>query len=149
MDEKEKKPYCFMCGRSDKTLIRGKYGIICTDCVKISAKKVQERDSKLEKIKLSKNMKPSVLKSILDDYVIKQDIPKKKIAVAIYNQHKAIQRLKTGYTNVKIKKSGVFLIGPTGSGKTLLIKTLADKLGIPFTVVSATTLTESGYLNII
>ena len=142
---------CIICGKTKGEMISGQSGYICVECVLHGAQKIEERNSNRDKIRLKRNLRPSVLKEILDDYVIKQDEAKKKIAVAVYNQHKIIKRLERFHGNppVEIKKSGVLLVGPTGSGKTYLLEVLAKKLGIPFAITDCTTLTENGYLNII
>ena len=90
--------------------------------------------------------KPQEVKSFLDDYVIGQDQTKKKLAVAVYNHYKRIQMNKMRNSDVELTKSNILLIGPTGSGKTLLAHTLAKMLDVPFAIVDATTLTEAGYV---
>jgi len=90
--------------------------------------------------------KPAEVKSFLDDYVIGQDQTKKKLAVAVYNHYKRIQMNRMRNNEVELAKSNILLIGPTGSGKTLLAHTLAKMLDVPFAIVDATTLTEAGYV---
>ena len=90
--------------------------------------------------------KPTEVKSFLDDYVIGQDQTKKKLAVAVYNHYKRVQMNRTRNSEVELAKSNILLIGPTGSGKTLLAQTLAKMLDVPFAIVDATTLTEAGYV---
>ncbi|MGB0051730.1 MAG: AAA family ATPase, partial [Terracidiphilus sp.] len=90
--------------------------------------------------------KPQEVKTFLDDYVIGQDQTKKKLAVAVYNHYKRIQMNKARSSDVELAKSNILLIGPTGSGKTLLAHTLAKMLDVPFAIVDATTLTEAGYV---
>ena len=86
------------------------------------------------------------MKAFLDEYVIGQDQTKKKLAVAVYNHYKRIQMNKTRGNDVELAKSNILLVGPTGSGKTLLAHTLAKMLDVPFAIVDATTLTEAGYV---
>jgi ATP-dependent Clp protease ATP-binding subunit ClpX len=90
--------------------------------------------------------KPQEVKAFLDEYVIGQDQTKKKLAVAVYNHYKRIQMNKTRGNDVELAKSNILLVGPTGSGKTLLAQTLAKMLDVPFAIVDATTLTEAGYV---
>jgi ATP-dependent protease HslVU (ClpYQ) ATPase subunit len=90
--------------------------------------------------------KPQEVKAFLDEYVIGQDQTKKKLAVAVYNHYKRIQMNKTRGNDVEMQKSNILLVGPTGSGKTLLAQTLAKMLDVPFAIVDATTLTEAGYV---
>ncbi|MEO6924881.1 MAG: ATP-dependent Clp protease ATP-binding subunit ClpX, partial [Bryocella sp.] len=90
--------------------------------------------------------KPQEVKAFLDDYVIGQDVTKKKLAVAVYNHYKRVQMNATRGNDVELAKSNILLVGPTGSGKTLLAQTLAKMLDVPFAIVDATTLTEAGYV---
>src|SRR4051812_36061098 len=90
--------------------------------------------------------KPHEVKAFLDEYVIGQDLTKKKLAVAVYNHYKRIQMNRTRGNDVELAKSNILLVGPTGSGKTLLAQTLAKMLDVPFAIVDATTLTEAGYV---
>ena len=90
--------------------------------------------------------KPHEVKAFLDEYVIGQDQTKKKLAVAVYNHYKRIQMNRTRGNDVELAKSNILLVGPTGSGKTLLAQTLAKMLDVPFAIVDATTLTEAGYV---
>ena len=90
--------------------------------------------------------KPQEVKAFLDEYVIGQDQTKKKLAVAVYNHYKRIQMNKTRGNDVELAKSNILLVGPTGSGKTLLAQTMAKMLDVPFAIVDATTLTEAGYV---
>jgi ATP-dependent Clp protease ATP-binding subunit ClpX len=141
---------CSFCGKSQKEvkkLIAGPTVYICDECIAlcndIIAEEV-ERDDKLPN--LASIPKPRDLRKILDEYVIGQDRAKKVLSVAVYNHYKRID-FKGGKTaDVELTKSNVLLLGPTGSGKTLLAQTLARVLKVPFTIVDATTLTEAGYV---
>jgi len=146
----EKLLYCSFCGKSQhevRKLIAGPSVFICDECVElcndIIREEVQEgledADSK------SKFPKPNDIRHILDEYVIGQHDAKKVLSVAVYNHYKRIENEdKVG--DVDISKSNILLIGPTGSGKTLLAETLARQLNVPFTIADATTLTEAGYV---
>lgn len=148
---------CGFCGKTDGILIQGLEDVyICVDCAEFVTEKFsdsvpsfknEEEDKKASKeIEM---LKPSELKAKLDEYVIGQDIAKEKLCVAIYN-HMKLTRLKEkcGKDNlpVDVEKSNVLLVGPTGSGKTFIIKTLAKMLGLPLAIADATTLTQAGYV---
>jgi ATP-dependent Clp protease ATP-binding subunit ClpX len=145
--------YCSFCGKSQhevRKLIAGPSVFICDECVElcndIIREEIQEDNSEARTEKLPV---PMEIKTILDDYVIGQDRAKKVLAVAVYNHYK---RLRSGHSKsksgevVELGKSNILLIGPTGSGKTLLAETLARLLNVPFTIADATTLTEAGYV---
>ena len=158
------KTKCDFCGENKETLIEGLTNTcICTDCAESITMLVNNtnidalRKNKLESteeevvdnlIANLKEVKPSVIKSKLDEYVIGQDVAKEKLAVAIYNHCKSLH-LKEKYGDdmpVEIEKSNVLLVGPTGSGKTYLLKTIAKILGLPIAITDATNLTQAGYV---
>ncbi len=142
--------YCSFCGKSQhevRKLIAGPSVFICDECVDlcndIIREEVQEAQAESSAHKLPS---PKEISGILDQYVIGQERAKKVLAVAVYNHYKRLnQRDKKG-DDVELGKSNILLIGPTGSGKTLLAETLARLLNVPFTIADATTLTEAGYV---
>lgn len=145
---------CGFCGKSDGILIQGLDDVyICVDCAEFVAEKFSDSvpsfDNNEEKneSKEIEILKPSELKAKLDEYVIGQDIAKEKLCVAIYN-HMKLTKLKEKFGKdnlpVDVEKSNVLLVGPTGSGKTFIIKTLAKMLGLPLAIADATTLTQAG-----
>ncbi len=147
---KDNELFCSFCGRpKDKTteLIAGPNGIcICEDCVEICREQILESRERSKNKSEFKLLKPNEIKSRLDDYIIGQDKAKKVLSVAVYNHYKRIKNGVDKKDGIEIEKSNVLLLGPTGSGKTLLAKTLAKILDVPFAVADATTLTEAGYV---
>lgn len=139
---------CSFCGKSQdevKKLIAGPTVYICDECIELCNDIIAEEFEKEEAAKLSRVPKPAEIKRIIDDYVIGQERAKKILSVAVYNHYKRIEnRIDT--EEVEIQKSNILMIGPTGSGKTLLAQTLARLLNVPFTIADATTLTEAGYV---
>ncbi|MGI6756859.1 MAG: ATP-dependent Clp protease ATP-binding subunit ClpX [Bacteroidaceae bacterium] len=141
--------YCSFCGRSDKEvgfLLAGLEGAICNECVERAAEIVQETKPlvKKEPMQLGQIPKPRKIKKFLDDYVIGQDAAKIYLSVAVYNHYKRISQPDAD--DIDIEKSNIILVGATGTGKTLLAKTIARLLKVPFTIVDATVLTEAGYV---
>lgn len=147
---------CVFCGRTDAEvpfLLQGMDGNICSDCAKLAAQYVEELEGGQKKAagaapKLGKAPKPQEIKDYLDQYVIGQDRAKKVLAVAVYNHYKRVQHnlIEKADDGVELEKSNILLVGPTGTGKTLLARTIAKMLDVPFTIVDATVLTEAGYV---
>ena len=145
----KKGQYCSFCGRSDKEvgfLITGIEGCICNECVERAAEIVRDAKQSGEKPSFTMESvpKPKEIKKFLDDYVIGQDAAKRYLSVAVYNHYKRITQPDTD--DIDIEKSNIILVGATGTGKTLLAKTIARLLKVPFTIVDATVLTEAGYV---
>ena len=142
---------CSFCGKTQeqvKKLIAGPNGTyICDSCVGICAEIIDEElnDHLVQEMSDEINLlKPQEIKAILDEYVIGQEEAKKVLSVAVYNHYKRV--LAGGSSNVELQKSNILMLGPTGSGKTLLAQTLARLLNVPFAIADATTLTEAGYV---
>lgn len=149
-----KKECCF-CGRSEREvrlLITGLNGYICEDCVEQAHRIVQEnltdnqkKPAEGEKYQQKKVPKPKEIKAFLDQYVIGQDEAKRYLSVAVYNHYKRLQQTVSD-DGVEIEKSNIIMVGSTGTGKTLLARTIAKLLDVPFTIVDATVFTEAGYV---
>ncbi|MEO8502668.1 MAG: ATP-dependent Clp protease ATP-binding subunit ClpX [Acidobacteriota bacterium] len=139
---------CSFCNKSQrevKKLIAGPTVFICDECVDICLDIIAE-DRMLEQQQDTSLPKPKEIKALLDEYVVGQEQAKKKLAVAVYNHYKRIDFAEKTRNDVELQKSNIMLIGPTGTGKTLLAQTLAKLLSVPFTIADATTLTEAGYV---
>jgi len=143
--------YCSFCGKSQhevRKLIAGPSVFVCDECVELCNDIIREElEEKAEKTR-EKLPKPHEIKRVLDEYVIGQERAKKVLSVAVYNHYKRLQTrgADAKRDDVELAKSNILLIGPTGSGKTLLAETLARLLNVPFTIADATTLTEAGYV---
>jgi ATP-dependent Clp protease ATP-binding subunit ClpX len=139
---------CSFCGKSQKQvkkLIAGPGVYVCDECIELCNEIIAEQFSATEEVTFTELPKPSEIKSYLDDYVVGQEEAKKKLSVAVYNHYK---RIRSGdvQRDVELQKSNILLVGPTGSGKTLLAQTLARQLNVPFAIADATSLTEAGYV---
>jgi ATP-dependent Clp protease ATP-binding subunit ClpX len=150
-DDSGKTLYCSFCGKSQhevKKLIAGPSVYICDECVDLCEDIIVEEANggSIEENENKKNLTPAEIKAHLDEYVIGQEYPKKVLAVAVYNHYKRINNPTKTEDDVSLSKSNILLIGPTGSGKTLLAQTLAKMLDVPFAIADATTLTEAGYV---
>ena len=148
----EGKETCFMCGRemSPQYLIQGSKGFLCGDCLYYMAENylnITKKPQKTEnKFQITNIPKPKEIKAFLDKYVIGQDSAKRYLSVAVYNHYKRVTQDKNLADSVEIEKSNIIMVGSTGTGKTLLAKTIARLLNVPFTIVDATVLTEAGYV---
>lgn len=144
--EKNFKENCVICGKHKKDankMIFGQYGCICDDCLNELHKLLENDESRIYK-ELDGVPKPVEIKAFLDDYIIGQDIAKRRIATAVYNHYKRINNIVSD--DVQIEKSNIICIGPTGSGKTYIAQTIAKMLDVPFTIVDATAFTQAGYV---
>lgn len=148
----EKVLYCSFCGKSQhevKKLIAGPSVFICDECIELCNDIIRDEvpaEGSAAKSAKSDLPVPSEIKGSLDQYVIGQEAAKRTLAVAVYNHYKRLKHLGASKDEVELAKSNILLIGPTGSGKTLLAQTLARLLNVPFVIADATTLTEAGYV---
>jgi len=149
-DGQEKLLYCSFCGKSQhevKKLIAGPSVFICDECIALCNDIVRdELPEESAKAGRSDLPTPREISTILDQYVIGQEVAKRILAVAVYNHYKRLRHTSKNTGDVELSKSNILLIGPTGSGKTLLAQTLARMLNVPFVMADATTLTEAGYV---
>lgn len=144
--------YCMFCGRSENEvplLLQGLDACICSDCVKLTGDYIKELDGKEKQAlgRIETKYKPKDIHAFLDQYVIGQDRAKKLLSVAVYNHYKRLNNnLADDDGGLELEKSNILMAGPTGTGKTLMAKTIAKLLDVPFTIVDATVLTEAGYV---
>ena len=148
----EERLSCSFCGLNKlqtKILVAGQDAHICDQCIE-QAFSILNHQNKSEEVSISSetsnNLTPKSIKSFLDDYVIGQDYSKKVISVCVYNHYKRISQKIDLNDNIEIEKSNVIMVGPTGTGKTLIAKTIAKMLDVPLAIVDATVLTEAGYV---
>ena len=147
-----KVPYrCSFCGKSQeqvRKLIAGQGVYICDECINLCQEIIDEEllEQPRQKNSSAKLPSPRQIKDNLDSYVISQERAKKVLSVAVYNHYKRVNAGNSGPDEVELQKSNVLLVGPTGSGKTLLAQTLARVLDVPFCIADATSLTEAGYV---
>ena len=139
------------CGRSESEvplLLQGLDACICSDCVKLAGDYVKDINSHSSKDlgKIESQYKPKDIHAFLDQYVIGQDRAKKLLSVAVYNHYKRVNNNLEDTSDLELEKSNILMVGPTGTGKTLMAKTIAKMLNVPFTIVDATVLTEAGYV---
>ncbi len=146
----EKQLKCSFCGKAQdqvRRLIAGPDVFICNECIELCQEIIEEEfEEYLDDYEMISILKPSSIKESLDDYVIQQERAKRNLSVAVYNHYKRINSRKSSNDDVELQKSNILMIGPTGSGKTLLAQTLARILDVPFAIADATSLTEAGYV---
>lgn len=145
---------CSFCGRKRnevKMLVSGNNGFICENCIEqahVIVKDSMTKNGFSPADKIEDLKKPKEIKKFLDQYVIGQDQAKKQLSIAVYNHYKRLLHAKNENKEVEIEKSNIIMIGETGTGKTLLAKTIAKELNVPFCIVDATILTEAGYVGL-
>ena len=150
--DKKQTRYCMFCGRSEREvslLLQGLDACICSDCVRLADDYVREAEGASASKpmgKIESQHKPKEIHEFLDQYVIGQDRAKKMLSVAVYNHYKRVNNNLEDQSDIELDKSNILIVGPTGTGKTLMAKTIAKMLNVPFTIVDATVLTEAGYV---
>ena len=145
----EKQLRCSFCGKPQdqvRRLIAGPNVYICNECIELCTEIIEEEFVENYDYDMDEVPIPSAIKDTLDDYVIKQERAKRVMAVSVYNHYKRINKKPSRKDNVELQKSNIVMLGPTGSGKTLLAQTLARVLDVPFAIADATSLTEAGYV---
>ena len=146
------KRHCMFCGRSEREvslLLQGMDACICADCVKMAddyLKDIAKEKGSANLGKVESLYKPKEIHAFLDQYIIGQDRAKKLLSVAVYNHYKRLNNNLSENDGLELEKSNILMVGPTGTGKTLMAKTIAKMLDVPFTIVDATVLTEAGYV---
>ncbi|MDU4337207.1 MAG: ATP-dependent Clp protease ATP-binding subunit ClpX [Staphylococcus lugdunensis] len=148
-NEDEENLKCSFCGKDQdqvKKLVAGSGVYICNECIELCSEIVEEELAQTSSGEFTEVPTPKEIMAHLNEYVIGQEKAKKSLAVAVYNHYKRIQQLGPNEDEVELQKSNIALIGPTGSGKTLLAQTLAKTLNVPFAIADATSLTEAGYV---
>ncbi|EOD4592885.1 ATP-dependent Clp protease ATP-binding subunit ClpX [Staphylococcus aureus] len=148
-NEDEENLKCSFCGKDQdqvKKLVAGSGVYICNECIELCSEIVEEELAQNTSEAMTELPTPKEIMDHLNEYVIGQEKAKKSLAVAVYNHYKRIQQLRPKEDDVELQKSNIALIGPTGSGKTLLAQTLAKTLNVPFAIADATSLTEAGYV---
>jgi ATP-dependent Clp protease ATP-binding subunit ClpX len=140
---------CSFCGKSQrqvKKLIAGPGVYICDECIDLCNEIIEEELTTSEDVSFAELPKPSEISAYLDEYVVGQERAKRSLSVAVYNHYKRVRATDLRHDDVELQKSNILMVGPTGSGKTLLAQTLARQLNVPFAIADATALTEAGYV---